>query len=268
MEKGIVIYMDALLKGKCGLITGGGSGMGRAMAQLFAKEGAKVLIAGRTVSKLEETQQLVRQAGGVCEMIQADVRVEEQVKAMVGRAVALFGSLDFACNNASIETTNQPIWERDTDSLREIMEADFYSVFYGIKYEGAVMVKQGHGSIVNTSSGAGSVGVTNMDPYAAAKAAVNNLTLSSAMGLGAKGVRVNAILPGLTLTPMIQQFKEHHPVLAKEMEEAIPLERLNTPEEQANAALFLASEMSSGVTGVLLKVDGGYQAGYYKSQKK
>mgnify|MGYP000999961101 CR=1 FL=1 len=260
--------MTGLLEGKCGLITGGGSGMGRTMAQIFSREGAKVLIAGRTVSKLEETQKMVQDAGGVCEIMKVDVSVEEQVKAMVDRTVELFGSLDFACNNASIETTNQPIWERDTDSLREMMEADFYSVFYGIKYESAVMVKQGHGAIVNTSSGAGSVGVTNMDPYAAAKAAVNNLTLSSAMGLGAHGVRVNAILPGLTMTPMVQQFKEHHPVFAAEMEAAIPLERMNTPEEQANAALFLASEMSSGVTGVLLKVDGGYQAGYYKSQKK
>lgn len=260
--------MAGLLEGKCGLITGGGSGMGRAMAQVFAREGAKVLITGRTVSKLEETQRLVWEAGGVCEIMQVDVRDEAQVKAMVEKETALFGCLDFACNNASIETTNQPIWERDTNSLYEIMDADFYSVFYGIKYESAVMVKQGHGSIVNTSSGAGAVGVTNMDPYAAAKAAVNNLTQSAAMGLGAYGVRVNAILPGMTLTPMIQQFKEHHPVFAAEMEASIPLERMNTPEEQANAALFFASDMSSGVTGALLKVDGGYQAGYYKSQKK
>lgn len=260
--------MAGLLEGKCGLITGGGSGMGRSMAQIFTKEGAKVLIAGRTSAKLEETQKLVQEAGGICEIMNVDVSDEEQVKAMVDRAVTLFGTLDFACNNASIETTNQPIWERDTQSLREMMEIDFYSVFYGIKYESAVMTKQGHGSIVNTSSGAGSVGVTNMDPYAAAKAAVNSLTKSSAMGLGAYGVRVNAILPGLTLTPMIQQFKAHHPVFAAEMEAAIPLERMNTPEEQANAALFLASDLSSGVTGVLLKVDGGYQAGYYQSKKK
>ncbi|HIU76029.1 MAG TPA: SDR family oxidoreductase [Candidatus Pelethocola excrementipullorum] len=260
--------MAGLLEGKCGLITGGGSGMGRAIAQLFTSEGAKVLIAGRTVAKLEETRKLVREAGGVCEIMKVDVSVEEQVKAMVDRTVELFGTLDFACNNASIETTNQPIWERDTDSVREVMEADFYSVFYGIKYESAVMVKQGHGSIVNTTSGAGTVGVTNMDPYAAAKAAANNLTLSSAMGLGAHGVRVNAILPGLTLTPMVQQLKEHHPAFAAEMEAAIPMERMNTPEEQANAALFLASDMSSGVTGELLRVDGGYLAGYYNSQKK
>ena len=258
-----------IMEGKCGLITGGGSGMGRAMAILFAKEGAKVLIAGRTLSKLEETKKLVEEAGGVCEVMACDVTSEEEVRALVEKETELFGSLDFACNNASIETTNQPIWERDTESLRQIMENDFYSVFYGIKYESAAMIAQGHGgAIVNTSSGAGAVGVTNMDPYAAAKAAVNNLTLSSAMGLGHKGIRVNAILPGMTLTPMIQQFKEHHPAFAAEMEAAIPLERMNTPEEQANAALFLASDMSSGVTGALLKVDGGYQAGYYKSVKK
>lgn len=260
--------MAGLLEGKCGLITGGGSGMGRAMAQLFTKEGAKVLVTGRTLSKLEETQRLVQEAGGVCEVMKVDVTVEEEVKAMVDYVVELFGTLDFACNNASIETNNQKIWERDADSVKEVMEGDYYSTFYGIKHESAVMVKQGYGSILNTSSGAGDVGVTNLDPYAAAKAAVNSMTKSAAMGLGVHGVRVNAILPGMTLTPMIQQLKKNYPEFAAEMEAAIPLERMNTPEEQANAALFFVSEMSSGVTGALLRVDGGYLAGYYQSQKK
>lgn len=259
--------MKGLVEGKAGLITGGGSGMGRAAALLFAEHGAKILISGRTVSKLEETKRMVEEKGGVCEIFQCDVTDEMQVKAMVEKEVELFGKLDFALNDAAIETTGEPIWERDMDSLREVVEADLYSIFYCLKYEGRQMVKQGYGSIVNVSSGAGDVGVGNMEPYAAAKAGVNNVTKSAAIGLGPKGVRVNAILPGMTLTPMIKAFKEHHPEFAKQMEKQIPLGRLCEPEEQANAQLFLASDMSSGITGVLLKVDGGYQAGYYTKKE-
>ena len=125
------------------------------------------------------------------------------------------------------------------------------------------MVEHGGGAIVNMSSGAGDVGVGDMEPYAAAKAAVNNLTKSTAIGLGPHGVRVNAILPGMTLTPMIKQFKAHYPDFARQMENQIPLGRMAEPVEQANAALFLCSDLASDITGVLLKVDGGYQAGYY-----
>lgn len=259
--------MTMLLEGKSGLITGGGSGMGQAMALKFTKEGARVLICGRTVSKLEETAKLVRAYGGVCEYVPCDVTDEEQVKAMVDKTVELFGKLDFAVNGASIETVGQKIWERDADSFKKIIENDLYSVFYSIKYESAYMVKQGFGSIVNMSSGAGAVGVGDMEPYACAKAGVNNLTQSAAIGVGPYNVRVNAILPGMTLTPMIQQFKEHYPEFAKTMESQIPLGRMATPEEQADSALFLCSDMSTDITGVLLKVDGGYQAGYYTKKK-
>ena len=255
--------MSRLLEGKCGLITGGGSGMGRASAIRFAEEGAKVLVAGRTVDKLQETVRLVREKGGIAEYIQCDVTSEEQVKAMVDKTVELFGRLDFACNNASIETHGMPVWERDAESFMKVINTDMVSIFYCIKHEGAVMVKQGSGSIVNVSSGAGAVGVGNMEPYACAKAGVNNLTQSSAIGMGPHGVRVNAILPGMTLTPMIKDFFAHFPKLADQMERAIPLGRLAQPEEQANTALFLCSDLSSDITGVLLKVDGGYQAGYY-----
>lgn len=259
--------MAGLLEGKCGLITGGGSGMGRAMALKFTEQGAKVLICGRTVSKLEETAELVRAQGGVCEYVQCDVTKEEEVKAMVDKTVELFGKLDFAVNGASIETVGQKIWERETDSFKEIIENDLYSVFYCMKYETGYMVKQGYGSIVNMSSGAGAVGVGDMEPYACAKAGVNNLTQSSAIGVGPYGVRINAILPGMTLTPMIKQFKAHYPEFAKTMENQIPLGRMAEPEEQADAALFLCSDMSTDITGVLLKVDGGYQAGYYTKKE-
>ena len=255
--------MAGLLEGKAGLITGGGSGMGRSMAEIFTREGAKVLICGRTVSKLEETKKIVEEAGGVCEIIQCDVTDEESVKAMVDKTVECFGKLDFAVNGASIETVGMPIWERDKESIEKIIENDLYSVFYCIKHESRYMVEQGYGSIVNISSGAGDVGVGNMAPYAVAKAGVNNLTKTCAIDLGPYNVRCNAILPGMTLTPMIKQFKAHYPDFAQQMEDQIPLGRMAEPEEQANAALFLCSDLSSAITGVLLKVDGGYQAGYY-----
>ena len=261
--------MAGLLEGKRGVITGGGSGMGQQMAVRFTEEGAKVLICGRTLSKLEETAALVHEknADAVCEIAQCDVTEEEQVKALVDKAVALFGGLDFFVNGAAIETVGCPIFKRPKEQFEEIIKADLYSVFYGVKHAGAYMVEHGGGSIVNMSSGAGAVGVGDMEPYAAAKAAVNNLTQSAAIGMGPYGVRVNAVLPGMTLTPMIRQFKAHYPDFAKQMENQIPLGRMAEPVEQANAALFLASDLSSDVTGALLKVDGGYQAGYYTKKE-
>lgn len=252
-----------LLEGKAGLITGAGSGIGRATAIVFAMAGAKVLICGRTVSKLEETAKMVREKGGVCEIVQCDLKVEEQVKAMVDKTVELFGKLDFAVNAAAIDQPAAPVWERDAETFRNVVETNLFGDFYLIKHEGAVMVKQGFGAICNVSSGAGDVGCAGQEPYSAAKAGLNNLTKSAAIGMGPYGVRVNAILPGVTMTPMIDEFFKNFPEIGSNMVKAIPLGRTAQPEEQATAALFLCSDLASDITGVWLKVDGGYQAGYY-----
>ena len=260
--------MQGLLEGKCGIITGAGSGMGQSMAVIFAQHGAKVFIAARRADKLEETKKLVEEAGGSCEYITCDIADEEQVKAMVAAEVEAFGQLDFAVNAASIETKKSMIWEMPTENFKEVLDIDLYGTMFCIREEAAQMVKQGKGgSIVNFSSGAALVGCYGMTPYACSKAGVNSITKSAALDCGPEGIRVNAVMPGMTLTPMILQFKSHFPDMYDQMERQIPLGRLAEPEEQANTALFLCSDLSSDITGELIEVDGGYMAGRYEKAK-
>ena len=257
--------MTKLLEGKCGIITGAGSGMGQAAAVVFAKNGAKLLLGARRVEKLEETKKLVEEVGGEAVVFGVDISDENQVKAMVEAEVAAFGQLDFAVNGASIETDKAMIWEMPTDVMTKVMDIDLYGTFYCVREEAAQMVKQGRGgSIVNFSSGAATIGCYGMTPYACAKAGVNSITMSAALDCGPENIRVNAILPGMTATPMILAFKEHFPDMYAQMERQIPLGRLAEPEEQANTALFLCSDLSSDITGELIKVDGGYLAGRYE----
>lgn len=256
--------MAKLMEGKCGLVTGAARGIGRASAQLFASEGAKVAVVDILDEQGQETVKLIRDAGGTAIYIHCDIRDEAQVKAMVDKVVAEFGQLDFAHNNAAIDQPAAPVWERDAATWENVVKTNLTGTFYCIKHEGAVMVKQDKGgAIVNTSSGAGAVGCAGQEPYAAAKSGVNNLTQSAAIGLGPHGVRVNAVLPGVTMTPMIEEFFKNFTQIANNMVRAIPLGRTAQPVEQAKAALFLCSDLASNVTGVLLKCDGGYQAGYY-----
>ena len=208
---------------------------------------------------------MVEAAGGVAEAFAVDIADENAVKAMVEAEVAAFGKLDFAVNGASIETKKGMIWEMPTKNFHEVLDIDLYGTFYCIREEAKQMVEQGHGgSIVNFSSGAATIGCYGMTPYACAKAGVNSVTKSAALDLGPHNVRVNAVLPGMTKTPMILAFKSHFPDMYDQMERQIPLGRLAEPEEQANVALFLCSELSSDITGELIEVDGGYLAGRYE----
>lgn len=208
---------------------------------------------------------MVEAAGGVAEVFAVDIADENAVKAMVEAEVAAFGKLGFAVNGASIETKKGMIWEMPTKNFHEVLDIDLYGTFYCIREEAKQMVEQGHGgSIVNFSSGAATIGCYGMTPYACAKAGVNSITKSAALDLGPHNVRVNAVLPGMTKTPMILAFKSHFPDMYDQMERQIPLGRLAEPEEQANVALFLCSELSSDITGELIEVDGGYLAGRYE----
>ena len=208
---------------------------------------------------------MVEAAGGVAEAFAVDIADENAVKAMVEAEVAAFGKLGFAVNGASIETKKGMIWEMPTKNFHEVLDIDLYGTFYCIREEAKQMVEQGHGgSIVNFSSGAATIGCYGMTPYACAKAGVNSITKSAALDLGPHNVRVNAVLPGMTKTPMILAFKSHFPDMYDQMERQIPLGRLAEPEEQANVALFLCSELSSDITGELIEVDGGYLAGRYE----
>lgn len=260
--------MAGLLEGKCGIVTGAGTGMGQAAAVIFAQQGAKVLLAARRTEKLEETKRMVEEVGGEAVVFACDITDEQRVREMVAAEVEAFGKLDFAVNGASIETKKAMIWEMETETMKEVMDIDLYGTFFCMREETAQMVKQGNGgAIVNFSSGAATVGCYGMAPYACAKAGVNSLTMSAALDCGTENIRVNAILPGMTLTPMILAFKEHFPDMYDQMERQIPLGRLAEPEEQANVALFLCSDLSTDITGELIKVDGGYLSGRYEKAK-
>jgi NAD(P)-dependent dehydrogenase (short-subunit alcohol dehydrogenase family) len=253
--------MSKLVEGKAGLVTGAGSGIGRASALAFAREGAKVMVSDINEEAGSETVKLIREAGGEASFFKCDVSDEEQVKALVEATVSTFGKLDFAHNNAGLNSPSVPLAEMESSIWDKILKVDLYGVFYCMKHEINAMLKTDGGAIVNTSSTFGLEGTMNLAPYTASKFGVTGITKSTAMEYGKKGIRVNAICPGMTKTPMIERFFEQAPEHAKEIEENSPLGSLAEAEDQGNAAVWLCSDMAKKVTGITLPVDAGYLAG-------
>lgn len=244
------------LDGKVVIITGAGMGMGRSGALLFAKEGAKVAVIDWVAEAGQETVRMIKEAGGEAIFIKADVSKTEDVKNMVKTTVDTYGKLDVIYNNAAIigevtftEKCSEENWDR-------IMAINLKGVFLGMKYAIPEMLKAGRGSIINTASQCGDRGTRNLCAYCASKGGVLALTRVTAMELAKKNIRVNALNPGIIATPMVLK-------LSKEDQEGfaaiIPQGRLGRPEEVAYAALFLASDESSHVTGHTLVVDGGIE---------
>jgi NAD(P)-dependent dehydrogenase (short-subunit alcohol dehydrogenase family) len=242
------------------LITGGITGIGRATAVAFAKNGAKVVVAGR---RDEAGKALVRELhtfGSEAEFVNADVRQEDDVRNMVDETVARFGRLDIAVNNAATEGAAGPITEQTAESFAATFETNVLGVLLSVKHEVRAMRAQGSGSIINISSTYGHRGAAGASLYAASKHAVEGLTKSAALETAASGVRVNAVAPGPTDTGMLDRFTgtaERKAALAS----AVPLGRAGRPEEIARAIVFLASDAASFVTGQIVAVDGGKSAG-------
>jgi 3-oxoacyl-[acyl-carrier protein] reductase len=242
--------MDGLLAGKSAVVTGGAQGIGLEIARLFVEHGARVVIADLDAERIAAAVAELGDAavGAVC-----DVTDEESVASAVERAVGAFGALDVWVNNAGIT--------RDA-SLRNMTPQDFDAVinvhlkggWLGVRAAAAVMRERGGGSIINMSSLSGKSGNPGQTNYSAAKAGIVGLTKSAAKELAHKGVRVNAIQPGLIRTPMTDAMK---PEVFAEREAAIPMKRAGEPREVAGAALFLASDLSSYMTGAVLEVGGG-----------
>lgn len=254
--------MTRLMEGKAGLVTGAGGEIGRASALAFSREGAKVMVSDFNEETGKETVKLIRDAGGEAEFFKCDVSDEEQVKALVEATVSTFGKLDFAHNNAAIVSPiNAPIGEQDSDAFDRVLKVNLHSIFYSMKHQVNAMEQNGGGTIVNTASNSGLIGNENITPYSASKFGVVGLTRSAAMEYGKKGIRINAVSPGMTRTPMIQDFQEKNPEYFKKLEEAIPLGSIAEPEDQANAAVWLCSYQARMITGVILSVDGGALAG-------
>lgn len=255
--------MTKLMEGKAGLVTGAGSGIGRASALAFAKQGAKVIVSDISEEAGLETVNLIREAGGEAEFFKCDVTDEAQVKAMVDQTVSTYGKLDFAHNNAGFNGQFVPIGEMETSTWDRVIQINLYSTFYCIKHQVNAMLETGGGAIVNTASGAGLIGIANNTPYVAAKFGVVGMTRSAAMDYAKKGIRVNAIAPGSTMTPMMANAFEQNPGSDFEMsiKAGIPMGVLAEPEDQANAVVWLCSEQARMVTGITMPVDGGYLAG-------
>jgi NAD(P)-dependent dehydrogenase (short-subunit alcohol dehydrogenase family) len=251
-----------MLQGKSGLVTGAGSGIGRASALALARGGASVLVACRTEESGRETVDLITRAGGTAQFYRCDVSDEDQVKAMVDATVSAFGQLDFACNNAGTSGTFAPVGEVKTETWDRVMKVNLYGAFYCVKHEVNAMMTTGGGSIVNVASGSGVVGMSRNGPYSASKFGVIGLTRSAAMDYGVHRIRVNALAPGATATPMMTgAFDRRDPEYREGVLKAIPMRAMSEPADQADAVVWLCSDSSKMVTGITLPVDGGWLAG-------
>jgi NAD(P)-dependent dehydrogenase (short-subunit alcohol dehydrogenase family) len=247
--------MSEQFAGKTALVTGGGTGIGRASALALAAEGALVTVAGRTQETLKETVRLIEAAGGSARFVVADMTEEAQVENAVNAASADIGHLDLALNNAGYDGEYQLTKDYSTEMLDHMIALNIRGVFLSMKYELQHMVAHESGSIVNMSSGAGLVGVAGFSGYTATKAAEIAMTKSSALEGAPHGIRINAVCPGLVDTPMIATLDEEH---RKALGASHPLGRIARAEEIADAVVWLLSDRASYVTGIALPVDGGY----------
>lgn len=247
-------------KGKSVLVTGGASGIGRAAAISFAQEGARVTVSDVDVAGGEQTVADIRQAGGEAQFVRADIAKSAEVEEMVASVVAAYGRLDCAFNNAGIEIEHLPLAESDEATFDRIMNVNVKGVWLCMKHEIRQMLKQGGGVIVNTASVAGLVGAPLQPIYAASKHAVVGLTKTAAAEYSRFGIRINAVCPGIIRTPMLDRALEREPRREKTIVKVHPIGRLGEAQEIANAALWLASDSASFVTGHQLAVDGGLTA--------
>lgn len=246
--------------GKVALVTGGGSGIGRATAVAFARAGAQVVIGNRNVERGEETVSIIRKAGGMASFQRTDVMVAAEVEALVEHAVKTCGRLDFAFNNAGIEGDLKPTLIDHTEAnFDAVMDVNVKGVWLSMKYEIPQMLKTG-GAIVNCSSVAGVIGFPGIGIYSASKHAVIGLTKAAALEFSAQGIRVNAVNPAVIDTEMADRITSGMNVKKDDLTTFHPIGRLGRVEEVAEAVLWLCSDKASFVTGHSMMVDGGYTA--------
>jgi NAD(P)-dependent dehydrogenase (short-subunit alcohol dehydrogenase family) len=245
------------VNGRVALVTGAGSGIGRASAIAFARAGARVVVGDLDEAGGNETVELIEQEGGAASFRRADVTKAGDVEGLVAHAVSTFGRLDCAHNNAGITGPGGSVADYSEDDWNRVLAINLTSVFLSMKFELPPMVAQGSGAIVNTASGAGLVGFPGLPAYVASKHGVVGLTKAAAMEYVKAGVRINAICPGSTRTPMLEAFMGGDPKIERMMASAAPIARLGRPEEIAEAVVWLCSDAASFVVGQALAVDGG-----------
>jgi NAD(P)-dependent dehydrogenase (short-subunit alcohol dehydrogenase family) len=252
--------MAGILNSKVTLITGGGSGIGRASALAFERAGATVVVADYNAEGGERTVRMLKDAGGEAMFYPADVSNPEDIEALVNKIVETYGRLDCAFNNAGIEGDFAALSKCTIENWQRIISINLNGVFYCMKYEIAQMLRQGGGSIVNTSSVAGLVGAARAGAYSAAKHGVVGLTKTAALEYARKNIRVNAVCPGFVRTPMADRLIDRGTLGEKSMIASEPINRMGRPEEIAEAVVWLCSDAASFVTGVSMPVDGGLVA--------
>jgi NAD(P)-dependent dehydrogenase (short-subunit alcohol dehydrogenase family) len=249
------------LRGRRALITGGGTGIGRSTAELFAREGARVVVSGRRRAELEETVRLVEKGGGTAALVQGDVARPADAERMVAETVGRLGGLDVLVNNAGIIVRGASVTAVAIEDWQRVLDVDLTGPFLVSRFAIGEMLRAGRGgAVVHVSSVAGIVGDPKMAPYNAAKGGLNLLTKNMALDYAGAGIRVNAVCPGRIATPMprsrLKPEEDWDEVLGR-WGKNIPLGRVGRPEDVAQAILFLASEEASWITGTTLVVDGG-----------
>jgi NAD(P)-dependent dehydrogenase (short-subunit alcohol dehydrogenase family) len=239
------------------LITGALTGIGRATALAFAREGAQVVVSGRSNQAGQSLVDKLHELGADAEFIRADVRHEEDVRALVDKTVARFGRLDVAVNNAGTEGRLGPIADQSAESYAATFDTNVLGTLLSLKHELRVMSPQRSGSIINVSSVLGRVGGAGAAVYAASKHAVEGLTKSAALEVAELGIRVNAVTPGPIETGMLTRYVKSDDATKAKVAASVPLKRIGEAEEVAQAIVFLASRKASFITGESLAIDGG-----------
>ncbi|MGH7935309.1 MAG: SDR family oxidoreductase [Candidatus Binataceae bacterium] len=252
--------MAGRMDGKIALVTGGGSGIGRATALAFAREGAKVMIADYAPEGGERTVKMIKDAGGQAGFLNIDVSVAKQVEVMVNKTVETYGRIDCAHNNAGIEGKIADTVECTEETWDRTIAINLKGVWLCMKYEIPQMLKQGGGAIVNTASVAGLVGFEGLPAYNASKGGVVQLTRTAALEFAKKNIRVNCVCPGVINTPMVARLIDTSSYSEAALSEGEPVGRLGKPEEIAEAVVWLCSDAASFVTGHPMAVDGGWVA--------
>jgi NAD(P)-dependent dehydrogenase (short-subunit alcohol dehydrogenase family) len=246
--------------GKIIIVTGAGGGIGRAAALAFARAGGTVVAADLSADAGQHTVSLIHAAGGKAMFVKTNVAKAAEVEAMVEAAVAAYGRLDCAFNNAGIEEEHLPLADSDEAVFDRIMAVNVKGVYLCMKYQIRQMLKQGFGAIVNTASVAGLVGAPTQPIYAASKHAVVGMTKTAAVEYGRAGIRVNTVCPGVINTEMLTRALEREPQREQRLRKIHPIGRFGEADEVARAALWLCSDQASFVTGHQLAVDGGLTA--------
>lgn len=249
---------DGKFLGKVAFVTGAASGIGRAAALAFAREGASVVVADVSEPGSQETVRLVEEIGGRALAVGCDVTSSADIKAGLSRTIETLGRLDFAFNNAGIEPKKPaPTADYDEEEWNRIIDINLRGVFLCMKHEIPLILKQGGGAIVNTSSGAGVIGIKGSPAYTAAKHGVIGLTKAAALDYAAQNIRINAVCPGYIETPMMDRFTGGTPAGRARVIGEEPIGRMGKPEEIAAAVVWLCSDAAAFMIGHAMVVDGG-----------